>query len=85
MPLSEMKAGELKALAKEKGIKGADGMNKAALLVALGSENPAPENEGKKTTEYQAHMASYVSKKEKKAMSKIAAKDLKFQTNVKGE
>lgn len=82
--LSEMKAGELKALAKEKGIKGADGMNKAALLVALG-ENPAPDTGDKKPSDYQAHMASWESKKEKKALSKIAAKDLKFHKNEKGE
>lgn len=33
--LSEMKVPELKALAKEKGIKGSDGMTKPALLIAL--------------------------------------------------
>ncbi len=40
--LSEMKVPELKALAKEKGIKGSDGMTKPALLIALSefSEDP---------------------------------------------
>jgi hypothetical protein len=48
-------------------------------------KNPAGEGqEPKAKTDYQAHMASWESKKEKKA-KKIAPKDLKFQTNVKGE
>lgn len=73
--LAEMKVAELKELAKKKGIKGADGMNKAALLVALGSDNPAMDpvkNPG------QAPSASSENKKEKKT-KKLAGKDLKFQ------
>jgi len=79
MVFSDMKASELKSLAKEKGIKGADGMNKAALIVALESDSPAQNDQGKG----QAPAGSGESKKPKQA-NKVAAKNLKFQ-NVKGE
>lgn len=48
-------------------------------------KKPATDDQGeKKPSDYQAHMASWESKKEKRA-KKIAPKDLKFQKPVKGE
>lgn len=70
----EMKTAELKKLAKEKGIKGADGMNKAALLAALGLENPAP---GTAATPDQTPSGS--SEKKDKKSKNIPAKELKYQ------
>ena len=53
--------------------------------MAKPKKNPAPDTqEEKKPSDYQAHMASWESKKEKKA-KKIAAKDLKFQIPKRGE
>ena len=77
--ISEMKINDLKALAKQKGIKGADGMNKATLIEVLSKLETKPEVKPEVKIEDSQESENKDPKPKKSKIEKVPGKYKKFQ------